>query len=744
CLQCKGLFPTSVSLEAHLLQDHVKNVFKCLACPVACFSLQALQDHRLNTHRDTTSKTHSSYMQCQLCPDRLIPKSRILYHVNEHSRDFLVRIYVYQCGDCDFFAQKKTDFAVHKTACTKAKSTISTISPSPSIQKTSQIVASTVVSNSNSNFSQQKNQVPLESILNKNINPQQKFLISVDNIQSPNNVNNCVKLVYNASQIQKQMQTQSQKQMQLSIVPKSYLKTFKKVILTNPKERTILPKFTVEQVSLRDNQGTLSGGNNNENAGEIKIAAIDQQDGGKKYVCVSEKKCETNADEAQELLSNLLGNHKVINKNSKNTEACIKNVPATLKPGTFLRLCALCKNEYVIVPPSLGKSNFQALCVYCSKSHTFSKTDNKVIIVSKETQSNGEDPDSITTNGTIKLMSHSQDKNAVVHNKNTLKFNNTNSTELNGLPEPKKLKTSDSDLVSNFYRCHLCKNLVSMDCKNVQAHYSEFHPNLKMLPLSPKVDKLDFPSGKMPFIVKDNKIYSKHEESSYNEHHDIDSNDETGDHEDYNNENDQKYSDNSDEESIENDRSEEFHYVRRGRDLPIDYDLIPSKMKKKRKSHKDKEIPITPFSSGQIVPPLEKIGSSDGSYKCAKCEYSDKNSETFHSHIIQHRTDENAIQCMECGQCFVVKPSFAKHLFISHRIKDMEAYLEQNNCYNSSNSDKFEEITIECTPQEEKMPEDLLENQCRVCKEIFETQFELNKHFRTHGMAFLLMKKKGM
>jgi hypothetical protein len=101
---------------------------------------------------------------------------------------------------------------------------------------------------------------------------------------------------------------------------------------------------------------------------------------------------------------------------------------------------------------------------------------------------------------------------------------------------------------------------------------------------------------------------------------------------------------------------------------------------------------------------------------------------------------------MECGMCFVVKPSLEKHLFISHRIKNAEAYLQNSNCCVSpAKSEEMEDTSQykESSPPPEEFSPDLVENQCRVCRKIFDTAFQLSKHFRTHGMAFLLMKKHG-
>jgi hypothetical protein len=193
--------------------------------------------------------------------------------------------------------------------------------------------------------------------------------------------------------------------------------------------------------------------------------------------------------------------------------------------------------------------------------------------------------------------------------------------------------------------------------------------------------------------------------------------------------------------------NESAYYIKKERDIPIDNDLVPSKIKRKKKSSQkasDKEGASSPFSSGQIVPAIQQVSASGHKYECSKCQYADSSAESFREHIRLHPSDKNAFQCMECGMCFVVKPSFEKHLFISHRIKDAEAYLQNNNCCDSSAKDEeMEDISQykkSSRPLEDSSP-DLVENQCRVCREIFDSAFQLSKHFRTHGMAFLLTKK---
>ena len=52
---------------------------------------------------------------------------------------------------------------------------------------------------------------------------------------------------------------------------------------------------------------------------------------------------------------------------------------------------------------------------------------------------------------------------------------------------------------------------------------------------------------------------------------------------------------------------------------------------------------------------------------CAVCSTEVDNS-NFVEHIKSHRQSSTMYQCMECGECFAVKPSLEKHLKIEHKV----------------------------------------------------------------------------
>lgn len=134
------------------------------------------------------------------------------------------------------------------------------------------------------------------------------------------------------------------------------------------------------------------------------------------------------------------------------------------------------------------------------------------------------------------------------------------------------------------------------------------------------------------------------------------------------------------------------------------------------------------FSSGQVI--TSKTTDSSKKFTCAVCKEVFPELNEFREHVVVHRLEENIYQCMECGECFVVRPSLEKHLHAFHKIKNTDRYITENQCCNPNRE------------QVEPEAEILKENQCKVCKDQFERAIDLTKHFRIHGMAFLKEFKK--
>lgn len=125
-----------------------------------------------------------------------------------------------------------------------------------------------------------------------------------------------------------------------------------------------------------------------------------------------------------------------------------------------------------------------------------------------------------------------------------------------------------------------------------------------------------------------------------------------------------------------------------------------------------------------------KSPKSETKYKCVKCGLSTNDRGQFHDHIVSHKSQSNTdFQCLECGWCFIVKPSLEKHLIVVHKIRerDLKEYFRENGV--PSGDDKEEERS-------------LVENQCEVCYMECGSKQIYDKHIRTHGMAFVAMQSK--
>ncbi|XP_059051083.1 zinc finger protein 687b-like [Achroia grisella] len=128
---------------------------------------------------------------------------------------------------------------------------------------------------------------------------------------------------------------------------------------------------------------------------------------------------------------------------------------------------------------------------------------------------------------------------------------------------------------------------------------------------------------------------------------------------------------------------------------------------------------------------VDIIVSKDNTvYSCSKCDYISKTKALFETHMVSHRDPCMAYQCMECGQSFVVKPSFSTHLLVEHGIANADEYITHKQCYNENALIKYQDNTDLVKP--------LNDNQCRICRDQFDNLDDLEKHFRVHGMAFLL------
>lgn len=156
---------------------------------------------------------------------------------------------------------------------------------------------------------------------------------------------------------------------------------------------------------------------------------------------------------------------------------------------------------------------------------------------------------------------------------------------------------------------------------------------------------------------------------------------------------------------------------------------------KNRRVHKVSQL-IT--SHPPILEIVASPSCSSNPLACKKCGRESVSKEMLEEHLMGHRDPGMAYQCMECGQCFAVKPSFTTHLLVQHGISDVEEYINMKHCYNPDALLKNNFTIDKC-----EIEEPLHENQCQICREQFDTMENLEKHFRVHGMAFLKKNSSG-
>lgn len=162
-----------------------------------------------------------------------------------------------------------------------------------------------------------------------------------------------------------------------------------------------------------------------------------------------------------------------------------------------------------------------------------------------------------------------------------------------------------------------------------------------------------------------------------------------------------------------------------------DSDKSPSGLKKKKVAEEEVQVAENAQINDNAVDPLTLA------YNCSQCQFSHDSRNEFHEHILRHRYISTAYQCMECGECFVVKPSLAKHLLHCHQIEDIDTYTKVNNCFDE---DAIKELNLHYPFEMGNVQ--VKDNQCRVCLKEFDNSMALNKHFRVHGMAFLMHNSK--
>ncbi|XP_018421909.1 PREDICTED: zinc finger protein 687 [Nanorana parkeri] len=145
---------------------------------------------------------------------------------------------------------------------------------------------------------------------------------------------------------------------------------------------------------------------------------------------------------------------------------------------------------------------------------------------------------------------------------------------------------------------------------------------------------------------------------------------------------------------------------------------VPAALRK-RKLSSDESGSDEPEKSKPALPKPKR------GFQCRACGYKTASLSDFRQHIPQHCTDESSHQCRECGMCFTSQSSLSRHRFMTHKMKGKAAEEEE--------------------PEPPQKTEETADGKltCQVCNKVFDSQLNLNTHFRTHGMAFIKQRQSG-
>ncbi|XP_046562651.1 LOW QUALITY PROTEIN: zinc finger protein 532-like [Haliotis rubra] len=158
----------------------------------------------------------------------------------------------------------------------------------------------------------------------------------------------------------------------------------------------------------------------------------------------------------------------------------------------------------------------------------------------------------------------------------------------------------------------------------------------------------------------------------------------------------------------------------------------------------------TPSSEPSSPPPVKRLRvEGDPLYTCAKCPVIMEDAAHFAEHIKEHNSD-NTNQCPDCGLCFTILATLKKHLFLVHKIRDSNKYLQDRGM--KTEEEEIISDSEELSPPPVKKTKWLNDSvvmrksanplECTVCSRTFDTDRQLKTHMRIHGMAFLCSNKR--
>ncbi|MEQ2170581.1 hypothetical protein GOODEAATRI_001768 [Goodea atripinnis] len=171
----------------------------------------------------------------------------------------------------------------------------------------------------------------------------------------------------------------------------------------------------------------------------------------------------------------------------------------------------------------------------------------------------------------------------------------------------------------------------------------------------------------------------------------------------------------------------------------------------------DRKSPVKKLRSSSSAP--APYTPPESGFSCAPCGFTTEDSPAFLEHISQHRrggTEGGGLQCLQCGACFTSTSSLSRHRFIIHKVKDAFSDSQQilsvplsPSAGNIKNHDDRSSLngSEPASPSSQSLASQGKEEDgplaCKVCGKHFEKATDLNTHFRTHGMAFIIARNAG-